>query len=352
MSLRTGITTGTCAAAAAKAAAMVLCGQQAPQSLPLVLPQGQEIQVPILYAHLATDPDVAVAAVRKDGGDDPDVTHGLEILVRVSLAADGDVTFRAGEGVGIVTKPGLQVPPGEPAINPVPRRMIHDAVRQITSRPVCIEVAIPGGRGVAARTYNPRLGIEGGLSVLGTTGIVRPYCIKALRNALKCSLDVAAACGVSSPVLVPGNIGAKAARRHFRLRDEQLIEVGNEWGYMADCLGSCPFAAVMVLGHPGKLAKLAGGQWDTHSSRSDSAVGVVSALYEAVLRKPAPWVPTVEGLFAALTEPGKTQLADRLAQSIREAVAERIHQAMPVAAVLVSMAGECLGTAGDLALWR
>ena len=213
------------------------------------------------------------AAVRKDAGDDPDVTHGLEVRVRLSwddARLHGHATFVAGEGVGTVTKPGLQVPPGEPAINPVPRQMILAAVREITARGVRVEISVPGGREIAAKTFNPRLGIEGGLSILGTTGIVRPYCTRALRDALKCTLDVAAACRVTAPVLVPGNIGARAARRHFSLRDEQVIEVGNEWGFVLDLLSRHAFRAVMLLGHPGKLAKLAAGQWDTHSSRSGS----------------------------------------------------------------------------------
>ena len=125
-----------------------------------------------------------------------------------SQCSSQGVTFVAGEGVGTVTKPGLQVPPGEPAINPIPRRMIVAAVREITARGVRVEISLPGGREIAAKTFNPRLGIEGGLSILGTTGIVRPYCTRAVRDALTCALDVAAACGVTAPVLVPGNIGA------------------------------------------------------------------------------------------------------------------------------------------------
>ena len=234
MSLRSGLTTGTCAAAAAKAAVLVLTGGAPPHEVELNLPSGQPVRVPILQVVPRDDGAAATAAVRKDAGDDPDATHGLEIFVTVSWAEGTDVAFVAGEGVGTVTKPGLQIPPGQPAINPVPRQMITAAIRAITPRGVCVQIAIPGGREVANRTFNPRLGIVGGLSILGTTGVVRPYCVSALRDALKCSLDVAAACGVTAVVFVPGNIGARAARRHFALRDEQLIEVGNEWGFLLD----------------------------------------------------------------------------------------------------------------------
>ena len=269
----------------------------------------------------------------------------------------------AGEGVGTVTKPGLQVPPGQPAINPVPRRMIAAAVREVTARGVRVEIAIPGGREIAAKTFNPRLGIEGGLSILGTTGIVRPYCSRALHDALRCSLDVAAACGVTAPVLVPGNIGRGAARRHFALTEEQVIEVGNEWGFVLDRVAERPFQAVLLLGHPGKLAKLAAGQWDTHSARSDQAVESLRELCCQIVQQPAPESTTVEGLFAALPQSQRKSLAKELARRIQVAVAQRLagchaqadlgmKNAVDVAVFLVNMAGECLGTDGDLSPWR
>jgi cobalt-precorrin-5B (C1)-methyltransferase len=215
-----------------------------------------------------------------------------------------------------------------------------------------VEVAIPGGREVAERTFNPRLGIVGGLSILGTTGIVRPYCRKALRDSLECSLDVAAACGVRDPVLVPGNIGAKAARSHFALAEEQVIEVGNEWGYVLDLLFRYPFAALLVAGHPGKLAKLAAGDWDTHSARSASPVGLVGQLCREVLGQRAPESPTVEGLFAALDPTEQKRLADSLAGRVRAAVSQKISGVFPVAVLLVNMAGRELGSDGDLTPWR
>jgi cobalt-precorrin-5B (C1)-methyltransferase len=353
--LRNGITTGLCAAAAAKAAAMTLAAGAAPPVVEVTLPSGRTIGVPILYARLAGA--AGVAAVRKDAGDDPDCTHGLEIVATVAWSEDQGVSLTAGEGVGLVTRPGLQVPPGEPAINPVPRRMIAAAVGQVTERGVRVEIAIPGGREIARRTFNPRLGIEGGLSILGTTGIVRPYCRKALHDALKCGLDVAAACGVRAPALVPGNIGAKAARTLFSLRDEQLVEVGNAWGFLLDLLPSYTFAAVMLLGHPGKLAKLAQGQWDTHSSRSDRAIEAVARLHQEVLRRPAAESPTVEGIFAALAADDKKSLADDLARRVQQAVVDRLaagrdEREIPPAVVLVDMAGRLLGSAGDLTPWR
>ena len=174
-----------------------------------------------------------------------------------------------------------------------------------------------------------------------------------------------------APVLVPGNIGAKAARRHFALADEQLIEVGNAWGFVLDLLcsrceggqshfrrtkiGTVPFDAVLLLGHPGKLAKLALEQWDTHSSRSQSAAPAVARLHQEVLGRPAVESPTIEGIFAALGDAEKTQLAQRLAGDVQRAVVGRLgggSENMGVAVFLVDMAGNCLGTAGDLTPWQ
>jgi len=352
MSLRRGITTGACAAAAAKAAASVLAGGVAPREVELCLPSGEALRVPILYVESRQNPAAATAAVRKDSGDDPDVTDGLEVRVTLSWDDGAEATFVAGEGVGTVTKPGLQVPPGQPAINPVPRQMIVRAIRDVTSRGVRVEIGVPGGRQVAAKTFNPRLGIAGGLSILGTTGIVRPYCTRALRDALRCTLDVAAACQVTAPVLVPGNIGARAARRHFSLREEQLIEVGNEWGFVLTLLPPRAFAAVLLLGHPGKLAKLAADQWDTHSARSGQAAAYLGRLCPEVLGRPVPDSTTAEGVFAALAPPQKKTLADELAKRIRAAIMSRIGNRLPVAVYLIDMAGECLGTDGDYSPWQ
>lgn len=351
MSLRCGITTGTCAAAAAKAAASVLAGGLTPRDVQLRLPSGETTRVPILGVQHDQGSLAATAVVRKDAGDDPDVTHGLEVRVTISWDDAGDVTFVAGEGVGTVTKPGLQIAPGQPAINPIPRQMIVAAVREITSRGVRVEIGIPGGREIAARTFNPRLGIEGGLSILGTTGVVRPYCTRALREALTCALNVAAACRVAAPVLVPGNIGVRAAAEHFSLRDEQIVEVSNEWGFLLDLLPGRDFLAVLLVGHPGKLAKLAAGQWDTHSSRSSPATQYVDALCSQVVGHPAPDCPTTEGMFAKLATPGKTQLATALANRVRSAVVARLEHRLPVAVVLVDMAGQRLGSDGDLSPW-
>jgi len=348
--LQQGYTTGSCAAAAVKAAASLLCRGVLCASVDIPLPDRSRIQIPVLHVDL-TDGG-ATAAVRKDGGDDPDITHGVTVLAEVRLAADSELSFSAGEGVGVVTRPGLSVPPGEPAINPGPRRMIQAALREVTDRGASITISIPGGRELAAKTFNPRLGIEGGLSVLGTTGRVRPFSNEAMRAALLCGLDVAVACGVQAPVFVPGNIGERAARRHLRLTDVQIVDVGNEWGLLLDRARSYGVRHLLALGHPGKLAKLWMGQWDTHSARSPVAVGPLTELARNLLGAGVPDSPTAEGLFMGLPPEQRVRLAAELSARIRAQVAGRLGGNADVAVALVNMAGDWLGEDGDLKPWK
>jgi len=344
-----GFTTGTCAAAAAKAATMLMCGLPAPKEVEIGLPDGARVRLSVEAAE--GDSITAWAAVRKNAGDDPDVTDKCLVKVLVESADGSDILFFAGEGVGTVTKPGLSVAPGEPAINPVPRLMIRDSVREVTDRGLQITVSIPGGRELAAKTFNPRLGVKGGLSILGTSGIVRPFSGQALRDALKCSLSVATACNISNPVFVPGRIGCRAAGSLFELVPEQLIEVGNEWGFVLDEVTRLTFRHLMVLGHPGKLAKLAAGCWDTHSARSVSAVPLVRDLAGDILGRTLPESRTVEGIFSDLPASEQRKLADTLAGRIRAAVHRGVSGRFQVAAILVNMRGELLGLDGDLQAW-
>jgi cobalt-precorrin-5B (C1)-methyltransferase len=205
---------------------------------------------------------------------------------------------------------------------------------------------------LAEKTFNPRLGVEGGLSVLGTSGIVRPFSTSALRDALKCSLNVAIACGVKTPVFVPGRIGEKAAKALFRLSSEQLIEAGNEWGFILDEASTMPFEWLLVVGHPGKLAKLAAGWWDTHSSRSGSAVPLVMGLASKLLGQTPADCATVEGIFGQLTDLDQKELGDALAAEVRRAVLARILQRFQASVVLVNMSGQLLGQDGDTAPWQ
>ncbi|OHE18717.1 MAG: cobalamin biosynthesis protein CbiD [Syntrophobacterales bacterium GWC2_56_13] len=347
--LRSGYTTGSCAAAAAKAAALLLSEGKRVERVEIPFPDGARISLPLVYAKPGSDG--AEAAVRKDAGDDPDVTNGVLIAASLAWIGGSEVEFAAGEGVGTVTKPGLSVPAGEPAINPGPRRMIREAVREVTSRGVRVTISIPGGGELARKTFNPRIGIVGGLSILGTTGIVRPFSCPALRESLRCALNVAAAAGVRAPVLVPGHIGERAVRSHFCVADDRIVEVGNEWGFVLDEVLRHPFTALLIAGHPGKLAKLTAGDWDTHSGRSESALPVVAEMHAKILDLPPAPAATVEGLFAVLAVTERKKLGDTLAAAVHKAVVERSGGCFAAAVVLIDLGGRMLGSSGDLDPW-
>ncbi len=350
--LLTGYSTGTCAAAAAKAAVMILAGNKRPEAVDITLPDGERVTLKIKESTVNDESNSATATAVKYAGDDPDVTDGLKVTAWVEPLPGKEIFFFAGEGVGMVTKPGLSVPPGEPAINPVPRKMIIEAVREITDDGFKITVSIENGEAIAKKTFNPRLGIVGGLSVLGTSGRVVPYSCSAVRETFKCTLDVAIASGVREPVFVPGNIGRKAARKQFLLSGEQLIEVGNEWGYMTDELAKRDVDSLLVIGHPGKLAKLIAGHWDTHSKRSPSAVLALSDYVSKMSGACAAQAHTVEGLFATLSQEESRTIARVLSKDISAAIEQRLKGELRPAVVLINMQGEILGEWGEFSHWE
>jgi cobalt-precorrin-5B (C1)-methyltransferase len=329
---------------------MLLTSKASPGDVEIGLPDGSRVGLPSAFARETADG--AEAGVKKDAGDDPDITDGIMVIASVTWTDGRKVELAAGDGVGIVTKPGLQIRQGEPAINLVPQRMIRAAVREVTDRGVRVVISVPGGREIAKKTFNPRLGVVGGISILGTTGIVRPFSNAALRDALKCSLDVAVASGVTAPVLVPGHIGERAARNHFNLSMEQVVEVSNEWGFMLDCAAGYRFTRMLILGHPGKLSKLCDGQWDTHSSKSDSAVPIVARLCEETLGVAPLESATVEGLFAALSPEDGKLLGNTLAARVRDSICKRFELQVEASTVLVNMQGDILGSDGDLSEWQ
>ena len=271
--LRRGWTTGTCAAAAAKAAFAALITGEFPDPVEVTLPRGERPSFALALTR--RDEGSATAGVIKDAGDDPDVTHGALIMATVRVGAPGaGVTFRAGEGVGTVTRPGLPLPPGEPAINPVPRKMIRDAIVEVAAAAGCaadaeVEIAIPGGAELAAKTLNGRLGIVGGLSILGTTGIVVPYSCSAWINSIQRGIDVARAAGLTH---IAGSTGASseaAVQKLYGLPDIALIDMGDFVGGMLKYLRSHPVPRVTIAGGVGKMTKLAQGLTDLHSKRGE-----------------------------------------------------------------------------------
>ena len=343
--LRRGFTTGACAAAAAKAATRMLVHGQASESVGLDLPNGEQVTLPI---HRCTrERSHAIASVIKDAGDDPDVTDGAEIVAEVQFAEGDDVQFRGGEGVGQVTKPGLQVPVGEPAINPVPREMIREAVRHETNRGVVVTVSVPDGERLATKTFNPRLGVVGGISIIGTTGRVEPKSDEAMKRSLVCALDVARAQGLERVALCPGNIGEKAVMNHLRLSREEVVQTSNFIGFMLREAAVRGFSEILLAGHPGKLVKLSAGHFDTHSARSPSALPIVAEVVRAfgadtsVLRR-VEATETVEGVIQALDEGLSKFVFTALCERIATAVEQHISGAARVTVLLYAMDGRVL----------
>jgi cobalt-precorrin-5B (C1)-methyltransferase len=283
--LRRGWTTGTCAAAAAKAAYAALITGEFPDPVEVTLPRGERPAFALAMHH--ADSDAATAGIVKDAGDDPDVTHGALILATVRAGASGaGVTFRAGEGVGTVTRPGLPLPPGEPAINPVPRRMIRAAIAEIAAATgqagdVDVEIAIPGGEALAARTVNGRLGIVGGLSILGTTGIVVPYSCAAWIHSIHRGIDVARAGGFEHVAGSTGSASEEAVRALHGLPDVALIDMGDFVGGMLKYLRGHPIPRVTIAGGVAKMTKLAQGLLDLHSKRGAVDLPALAALASA-----------------------------------------------------------------------
>jgi len=268
--LRRGWTTGACATAATRAALMMLWGEGQPRAVRIALPGGQTPEFEI--AHGAQGMGWAEAGVIKDAGDDPDVTHGAMIVAHVAPSGGG-IHFRAGEGVGTVTMAGLSIPPGDPAINPVPRDMMRTTVRDMAARlgerdDIEITVSVPGGQALAQQTWNPRLGIKGGLSILGTTGIVRPFSCAAWIASIHRGIDVARASGLDHVAGCTGATSEKAVQRLYDLPDEAMLDMGDFAGGLLKYLARHPVKRITIGGGIAKMTKLAQGARDLHSARS------------------------------------------------------------------------------------
>jgi len=278
--LRRGWTTGCCATAAAKAAYHALRHGSFPDPVSVTLPRGGTTSFVLAQAMLGDA--VASAAVVKDAGDDPDVTHGALVRAEVRLLQPGSgIVFRAGEGVGTIMRPGLPLPPGEPAINPVPRQMIATALAECAGgEPVdaSITLAIPGGEALAERTLNRRLGIVGGLSILGTTGIVVPFSCAAWIDTIRRGIDVARAMGLGHLAGATGDSSERAVQALHRLPETALIEMGDFAGGMLKYLRDHPVPRVTVAGGVAKMTKLAQGLLDLHSGRGRADMPALAAV--------------------------------------------------------------------------
>jgi cobalt-precorrin-5B (C1)-methyltransferase len=283
--LRKGWTTGTCATAATKAAFTALLTGAFPDPVEVTLPGGQR---PVFaLATTAADAEQATAGVVKDAGDDPDVTHGALILATVRRGRPGaGVTFRAGPGVGTVTRAGLPLPPGEPAINPVPRRMMAEALAEVAGAHAVpcdaeVEIGVAKGEALAAKTLNGRLGIVGGLSILGTTGIVVPYSCAAWIHSIHRGVDVARAAGLDHIAASTGSASERAVQELYGLPETALIDMGDFVGGTLKYVKTHPVPQVTIAGGVAKMTKLAQGLLDLHSKRGAVDLETLAAFSQA-----------------------------------------------------------------------
>lgn len=352
--LRRGWTTGTCATAAAKAAYAALLGGDFPDPVEIVLPRGE--RVAFALAETFRGADTASAGVVKDAGDDPDVTHGALVRVMVSLGPPGTgVQFRAGPGVGTITRPGLPLPPGEPAINPVPRQMIRAAIAEVAAASgaagdTLVEIGVQDGEALARRTLNARLGIVGGLSILGTTGVVVPYSCAAWIDTIHRGIDVARAMGIGHVAGATGSTSEAAVQSLHGLPEVALIEMGDFAGGMLKYLRAHSVPRVTVAGGVAKMTKLAQGRLDLHSKRGQADLPGLAALAQergasASLARGIVGANTVAEAFA-LAAAEQLPLGDAVAAGAWDAAARTLRPGgTELEIVLFDRAGVLVGRA-------
>lgn len=339
--LKYGYTTGTCATGAALAAVMLLETGEAPQAVTVLTPKGWSVVLEVLQARRGDD--WAEAAIRKDAGDDPDVTHKHLIVSRVQRNDHGTVLFKGGTGVGTVTKPGLQIAVGEPAINPVPRKMMENILRPYIrdKKGFTVTVSVPEGAETALKTFNPRLGIVGGISIIGTSGIVEPMSEEALKESLALDLSMKKAAGLTRIVMTPGNYGRDIGLT-LGISEEHVVKTSNFAGFMLDRASDMGFKEILWVGHLGKLVKVAAGIFQTHSSMADGRLETLAAwagsegasqeLIRRVLNS-----NTTEEAVALLMEAGMESVFPILARRVSERSSERTRGQLTVGTILFTL---------------
>ena len=351
--LRRGWTTGACATAATRAAYAALLTGEFPDPVTIELPKGA--RPAFALAREALGEGSAMAAIVKDAGDDPDVTHGALVIVRLRRGPPGSgVTFKAGEGVGTATLPGLPIAVGEPAINPVPRRMMSETIAELAAAhgetpDFEIEISIPGGEKLAERTWNPRLGIRGGLSILGTTGVVVPYSCSAWIHSIHSGIDVARAMGSVHVAGCTGSTSEQAVQRLYGLPDEAMLDMGDFVGGLLKYLRRHPLPRLTLGGGFAKISKLAMGHLDLHSGRSQvdldwlaERLGELGA--GADLQDQARGANTANQVLE-LARQAELPLGDSVAQRARAAALAVLDGATQVEVLIFNRQGEPVGRA-------
>jgi cobalt-precorrin-5B (C1)-methyltransferase len=348
--LRKGYTTGACAAAAAKAAVQMLVSGEPLGVVVIDTPAGVRLQLPVMDIQLTSD--TVRCAVVKDGGDDPDVTTGLKIFAEVKLTTGSDIQITAGEGIGMVTLPGLKVAVGQPAINPVPRQMILKEVATVApaGQGLYIILSVPGGAAVAERTFNPRLGIRGGISILGTTGIVNPMSEEAWKETIAVELGVLAAKGLKTLVFTFGNYGSNFAVTKLGIDSVYILKVSNFLGFMLEKAIEQNITNILLVGHIGKLVKVAAGIFHTHNRVADARRETLTA-YAALEGAPRDIIQrlfsctTTEAAVGIINAHNLTAIYQRIVTAVSQRCSEYTFHKIKLATLLFH--GEETLLAGD-----
>jgi cobalt-precorrin-5B (C1)-methyltransferase len=349
MSLKKGYTTGSCAQGAAKAATLMLLTGKPFDWVEVETPSRVKLRLPII------DPEIgdhyASCAVVKDSGDDPDITDGAKICATVCFSDKRGVTIKGGKGVGIVTKPGLAIPIGEHAINPTPREMILRDISKLLpdDKGVEVTITVPDGEALAKKTYNLRLGITGGISILGTTGIVEPKSIDAYKTSLSLQLDVINASGVDKVFLVLGYVGEQYCKKVLGLSDDSVIKIGDHVGFMMEQCEKKGMKEVFLIGYLGKLVKVAAGQFNTHYRFGDHRIetivhharrcGARPEIIEAILKE-----TTAEATIPILKDNGLVKVFDDIAYEAVLRLKDFVGGKLRIHCTLLSLKGEVLGS--------
>lgn len=350
--LRKGYTTGSCATAAAKVAALMVMRQHLIHQVSIVTPSGVTLNLNVESPHV--EGLQGIAAIRKDGGDDIDATHGMLIFARVTVNDSGEITLRGGEGVGTVTRKGIGLPIGSAAINRTPRHTIETAVREAIgpARGAEVEIFAPEGEERAKKTYNSRLGILGGISIIGTTGIVTPMSEESWKRSLALELEMKRAAGLERVVLVPGNHGERFVREQMGIDPQGVVTMSNFVGYMIEESVRLGFRQIVLIGHPGKLIKIAAGIFHTHSHIADGRMETLVA-HLALLGAPYELLTlvsecdTTEAAMEHIDAYGFQKIYNHLAERICQRVLERLRftQNPPICdAIMFAFDNQTLGS--------
>jgi len=358
-----GYTTGACSAAGAYSALYFLKNNEKLDFVEILNLKGESLIIPI--KNIEKHGNIAIATVKKFSGEDIDITNGMDIKIEVKLEnfdeSDNNcnaVEITGGEGVGIVTKLGLQVNPGEYAINPKPREMIEKNLISLLNdfEKLNVKISVPNGDEISKKTLNPKLGIIGGISILGTTGIVRPMSNDAYKESLTPQIDVALANNFKNLIFVPGNIGTKYAKMVLNAEEDQIIEVSNFWDYMLDKALEKGVTDITVFGHAGKLVKLAGGIFDTHSKVADARNEILCSYTSMVskddeLLKKILYSNTTEEIIEYLTE---KNILSEVFELVSKRIVERLSlrwNRINFSCVVIDMKGNVLGKSNYSGEW-